>query len=64
MTCETLVYAFHNNTLYAFERADRLSGSHYGGPLPAEFSGQPFGPKPLHLIACLGSLHIPARGGP
>jgi hypothetical protein len=64
MTRETLLYAFHNETLYTFERAERLSGSHFGGPFQAEFSGQMFGPKPLHLIACLGSLHIPALSEP
>ena len=61
---ETLVYALHDKRLYKFERADRLSGSHFGGPLRAKFSGQTFGPKPLHLIACLGSLHIPVLSKP
>jgi hypothetical protein len=64
MAHETLLYAFHNETLYTFERAERLSGSHFGGPFQAEFSGQTFGPKPLHLIACLGSLHIPVLSEP
>ena len=32
--------------------------------MQAKFSGRPFGPKPLHLIACLGSLHIPALSRP
>lgn len=64
MGAETLVYVFHDKTLYKFERAERLSGSHFGGPLRVEFSGQKFGPKPLHLIACLGSLHIGALSQP
>jgi hypothetical protein len=64
MDAETLVYAFHAEKLYTFERANQLSGSHFGGPLRAEFSGQTFGPKPLHLIACLGSLHIPVLSKP
>jgi hypothetical protein len=57
---DPLVLVFHDEKLYTFERAERLSGSHFGGPLEAEISGQPFGPKPLHLIARLGSLHISA----
>jgi hypothetical protein len=60
MACETLLYAFHNNTLYKFERADRRTASWFGGPLRAEFSGQSFGPKPLHQIASVGCLHLPA----
>lgn len=64
MAGETLLYALHDDRLYKFERADQLSGSHFGGPLHAEFSGQTFGSKPLHLIACLGSLHIPALSAP
>jgi hypothetical protein len=62
MSREPLVFAFHDKTLYRFERADRRSASVFGGPLRAEFSGQRFGPKPLHLIACLGVMHIPALG--
>jgi hypothetical protein len=60
MSHDSLVLVFHDKKLYRFERAERLSGSHFGGPLEAEFSGEPFGPKPLHLIARLGSLHISA----
>lgn len=62
MTAETLVYAFHDQTLYKFERAERRTASWLGGPPPKEISGQPFGPKPLHQIARLGQLHIPALG--
>jgi hypothetical protein len=64
MSREPLVFAFHNQTLYRFERADQRTASFFGGPLRVEFSGQPFGPKPLHLIACLSSLHIPALSKP
>lgn len=60
MPKEPLVFAFHDDKLYTFERARRHSPSVFGGPLPAEISGPPFGPKPLHLIACLGGWHIPA----
>ena len=60
MSNEPLVFAFYDNRLYIFERAPRYSHSVFGGPLDATFSGRPFGPKPLHLIACLSCLHIPA----
>ena len=55
-----LVFAFHDNRLYTFERAPRYSPSVFGGPLNAKISGRPFGPKPLHLVACLCGWHIPA----
>jgi hypothetical protein len=57
---ERLVYAFHDKTLYIFERAERRSRSWFGGPAPSEIIGQPFGPKPLHQIACLSHWHITA----
>lgn len=60
MSEEPLVFAFHDDRLYTFARAARHSPSVFGGPLPAAISGRPFGPKPLHLIACLGGWHIPA----
>ena len=60
MPHEPLAFAFHEDRLYTFERAPRYSPSVFGGPLPAQISGRPFGPKPLHLIACLGGWHIPA----
>jgi hypothetical protein len=60
MSREPLVYAFHDQTLYIFERAERRAHSQFGGPLSSEFIGQPFGPKPLHQIACLRELHIAA----
>ena len=60
MQNEPLVFAFHDDTLYTFEPAPRYSPSVFGGPLSATISGPPFGPKPLHLIACLGGWHIPA----
>jgi hypothetical protein len=60
MSKQPLVFAFHDDTLYAFEQAERLTASHFGGPPPRKISGQSFGPKPLHLIASLGCLHIPA----
>jgi hypothetical protein len=60
MDHEPLVFAFHDDRLYTFERAPRHSASVFGGPLNATIAGPPFGPKPLHLIACLGSWHIPA----
>jgi hypothetical protein len=57
---EALVYAFHDDRLYTFERAERYSPSKFGGPLCVKILGQPFGPKPLHLIASLGGWHIPS----
>jgi hypothetical protein len=60
MPDEPLVFAFYENRIYTFERALRYSPSVFGGPLNATISGPPFGPKPLHLIACLGGWHIPA----
>lgn len=60
MSEEPLVFAFHDNRLYTFERAPRHSPSVFGGPLPAGISGRRCGPKPLHRIACLGGWHIPA----
>jgi hypothetical protein len=60
MSNEPLVFAFHDDRLYTFERAPRHSASVFGGPLTATISGPPFGPKPLHLIACLGGWHVPA----
>ncbi|HEY7999228.1 MAG TPA: hypothetical protein VIE87_10445 [Pseudolabrys sp.] len=60
MQKEPLVFAFHDDRLYTFEQAERHSASVFGGPLSAKISGRPFGPKPLHLIVCLGGWHIPA----
>ena len=60
MSDEALIFAFHDDRLYTFERAPRHSPSVFGGPLPAHISGRPFGPKPLHLIARLAGWHIPA----
>jgi hypothetical protein len=60
MNSAPLVFAFHDNTLYTFERADRLTASCFGGTL-RKISGRPFGPKPRHRIASLGQLHIPER---
>jgi hypothetical protein len=60
MSGEPLVFAFHDDRLYTFDRAAKRSPSVFGGPLTAAVRGPPFGPKPLHLIACLGGWHIPA----
>ena len=59
MQSEPLVFAFHADRLYTFERAPRHSPSAFGGP-PPDIVGRPFGPKPLHLIARLAGWHIPA----
>lgn len=60
MPGDPLIFAFHDDRLYTFERSPRHSPSAFGGPLTAMISGPPFGPKPLHRIACLGGWHIPA----
>ncbi len=60
MPAEPLIFAFHNDRFYTFERTDRLSHSVFGGPMMSTVSGKPFGPKPLHVIACIGGWHIPA----
>ena len=59
---EQLVFAFHDKTLYRFERADTHTASAFGGPMVSEVVGVKYGPKPLHMIARLGSLHIPGLG--
>ncbi len=59
MCREALVFAFHDELLYVFERAEQRSASVFGGPLSSEISGRPFGPKPLHRIARLSGWHIP-----
>jgi hypothetical protein len=63
MSREPLVYAFHDQTIYIFEQAERRAPSQFGGPLPSKIIGQPFGPKPLHHIACLSGRHIVALSG-
>jgi hypothetical protein len=62
MRREPLVFAFHDDKLYTFERTDQHSASVFGGPLHAKIIGRPFGPKPLHLIAHLRSWHLPVLG--
>src|ERR1700743_1150171 len=59
MRREPLLYAFHDGTVYTFERTDRHSASVFGGPLDLKITGQAFGPKPLHHIASLRSVHLP-----
>ena len=55
-----MVFAFHNDTIFVFERAYKSSASSFGGPLEAEIEGIAHGPKPLHMIARLGGMHIGA----
>lgn len=61
---EPLVFAFHDNKLYAFTRAEAYSSSHFGGPLSADITGKSFGPKPLHTIVTLSAHCIPALSRP
>jgi hypothetical protein len=62
MSRETLVYAFHAGKIYEFEPADQHSASEFGGPMPSKITGQSFGSKPLHRIACLHGLDVEALG--
>ena len=62
MAEEQLVLAYCVGTVFSFERARERSESVFGGPMRAEPSGIEHGPKPLHLIARLGSLHLPVLG--
>ena len=57
---ESLLFAFHDETLYTFGRGEKDSASVFGGPSRARMAGRAFGPKPLHHIARLGACHIPA----
>jgi hypothetical protein len=58
MSEEQLVFAYHNGTLFSFERAYKHSASEFGGPLEAELSGIAHGPKPLHWIAQLAAKDL------
>jgi hypothetical protein len=60
MNRETLVSAFHDGKLYEFERTYQHSASVFGGPMPSKITGQAFGPKPLHRIACMHGSDIKA----
>jgi hypothetical protein len=60
---EILLFAFHDDAVYKFVRADTYSASVFGGPLRAKLSGRAFGPKPLHHIARLGACDMPALVG-
>jgi hypothetical protein len=62
MAEEQLVIAYCNGRIFSFERAQTHSPSVFGGPIEAELSGVEHGPKPLHMIACLSSEHLPALG--
>jgi hypothetical protein len=62
MAEEQLVFAYCDGTIFSFERSQTHSESVFGGPMNAEPSGIEHGPKPLHMIARLGSLHLPVLG--
>jgi hypothetical protein len=62
MSEEPLVLAYCDGTAFSFERAQKLSASMFGGPMEVAVSGIEHGPKPLHLIARLGSGDIPPLG--
>lgn len=62
MADEQLVLAYCNGTVFSFERAQKHSTSVFGGPMKPELSGIEHGPKPLHMIARLASMDLPAVG--
>lgn len=62
MVEEQLVFAFHKDRMFAFERAQLQTDSCFGGPLEVDLSGVEHGPRPLHLIARLGGSHILGLG--
>ena len=64
MAGEHLVFAYCDNTIFSFERGEFHSVSIFGGPMEAKLSGIEHGPKPLHLIACLSSDHLPVLPSP
>lgn len=59
MGAEQLVKMFHDNTLYSFERTYERSFYTFGGPLDETISGQPTGPRPLHMLARLHMRYLP-----
>jgi len=56
---ETLVFAFYQNVLYSFARAESHTYSVFGGPLDIEISGKSLGMQPPHLIAYLSNTIAP-----
>jgi hypothetical protein len=60
---EQLVLAYYDGTVFSFERAREHSESAFGGPMQVRLSGIEHGPKPLHMIARLGSGDLPALKG-
>jgi hypothetical protein len=62
MAEEQLVFAYCHGSVYSFERAHGHSASVFGGPMDYELSGVVHGPKPLHTIVRLSSMHLNALG--
>jgi hypothetical protein len=60
MPAEQLVLAFHDDKKFCFERAPVRSESTFGGPMIPQIEGVEYGPKPLHMIAELSWMHMPA----
>ena len=56
---EKLISVFQENIVYSLVRGWEYSSSFFGGPLDPKVTGQSFGPKKLHHIATLSSLHLP-----
>lgn len=60
MPAEPLVLAFHGNKSFRFERAPVRSESVFGGPMQQRVEGIEYGPRPLHMIAEISWMHMPA----
>jgi hypothetical protein len=63
MAGEQLVFAYCGGTVFSFERGSKHSESAFGGPMTVRLSGIEHGPKPLHMIARLGSGDLPPLQG-
>ena len=56
-----VVYAGGKVLRYA--PADDFGGAYFGGPLEQSFSGQPFGPEPLHRVFTFSPAGLPQPSG-
>jgi hypothetical protein len=61
---EQLVAVHVDGMSYSFHRADRRTGSVYGGPLQQTAGGATLGPARLHHLASLSAADLPQLGAP
>jgi hypothetical protein len=59
MAEEQLVRAYHNGTVYSFERANRAANSYFGGPMEDDVIGMEHGPRSLHHVVHLAAHDLP-----